>query len=201
MVTSTDIQQMRESLKQGIDIVSVPQLFTTPKELAVRIAELCLDPIHYGNEVKGWNRNSFRILEPSAGTGMLVGALGSSWHPDGELVAIEINTYLSNRLEAEFPLTKVLNKDFLEVTDIGLFDRVVMNPPFVHASDIRHIKHALNFLKPEGRLIAICANGPRQHQQLRPLAEDSGGFWESLPEGTFLNEGTNVRTALLVIEN
>jgi hypothetical protein len=75
-----------------------------------------------------------------------------------------------------------------------------MNPPFVNGADIQHIKHAVTFLKPGGRLVAICANGPRQQAALKPLAEQSGGYWEDLPAGTFADQGTNVNTAMLVIE-
>jgi 16S rRNA G1207 methylase RsmC len=72
-----------------------------------------------------------------------------------------------------------------------------MNPPFDMGSDIKHIKHAITFLKPGGRLVALCANGPRQQDQLQPLAD----HWEVLPEGSFKQVGTNVNMALLVINN
>jgi 16S rRNA G1207 methylase RsmC len=77
--------------------------------------------------------------------------------------------------------------------DLGKFDRVLMNPPFQNADDIKHIQHAISFLNPGGVLVAICANGPRQQEKLKPLAES----WEVLPAGTFA--GTGVNAALLVI--
>jgi hypothetical protein len=49
-------------------------------------------------------------------------------------------------------------------------------------------------LKPGGRLVAICANGPRQREKLQPIASS----WEDLPSGTF--KGTGVNAALLVID-
>jgi hypothetical protein len=75
-----------------------------------------------------------------------------------------------------------------------------MNPPFANGADITHIKHALSFVRPGGRLVAICANGPRQNVELRPLVEAAGGTWEGLPEGTFRESGTGVRTVLLTVE-
>lgn len=75
-----------------------------------------------------------------------------------------------------------------------------MNPPFQDGVDIEHIRHAVKFLKPGGRLVALCANGPRQRAALKTLAEDSGGSWEDLPTGVFKAEGTGVNVALLVIE-
>jgi hypothetical protein len=93
----------------------------------------------------------------------------------------------------------VVQGDFLECTvaQLGLFDCVLMNPPFGSADDIKHIEHAAGFLRPGGTLVAICAAGPRQHQRLKPLVERHGGVWEPLPAGTFSDAGTNVQTVLL----
>lgn len=55
-------------------------------------------------------------------------------------------------------------------------------------------------LKAGGRLVAICAGGPRQERELKPLAEDSGGIREPLPADTFKESGTGVNTVLLTIE-
>ncbi len=74
-----------------------------------------------------------------------------------------------------------------------------MNPPFANADDIRHITHALKMLKPGGRLVALCANGPRQQDKLRPIVESLGGSWEELPADTFSSAGTSVRTILLAV--
>ena len=104
-------------------------------------------------------------------------------------MAVEINRALA---------TEVIQGDFLQVTVEQISekaDRVVMNPPFANGADIDHILHAFDFLRPGGRLVAICANGPRQAAQLRPLAES----WEELPAETFREQGTNVRTVLMTI--
>jgi 16S rRNA G1207 methylase RsmC len=148
-----------------------------------------------------------RILEPSAGTGNLLTAILSidpepSLIPlSGRVVAVEINQTLADRLTVEYPLTFVHCGDFLEQNgNLGTFDRVVMNPPFQNGSDIKHIQHALKFLKPGGRLVALCANGSRQRETLKPLAENSGGSWEDLPDGAFKASGTGISTRLVVIE-
>lgn len=54
-------------------------------------------------------------------------------------------------------------------------------------------------LKPGGRLVAICANGPRQNSILKPLVDAQGGLWEELPPDTFHSSGTSVRTVLMTI--
>lgn len=74
-----------------------------------------------------------------------------------------------------------------------------MNPPFANGADIAHILHARRFLAPGGRLVAICAGGPRQAAKLRPLVEACGGEWEPLPAGTFKDAGTGVSTVLLTL--
>ena len=54
--------------------------------------------------------------------------------------------------------------------------------------------------QPGGRLVALCANGPRQSASLRPMVESSGGEWEDLPADTFKEEGTGVRVALITMQ-
>jgi protein-L-isoaspartate O-methyltransferase len=144
------------------------------------------------------------ILEPQAGTGALINPLAdlSCW-----ITAVEINAALADQLRTRWetgnngtdrkPIcVKVVCADFLECNgNLGKFDRIIMNPPFVNAVDIKHITHAIGFLKPGGRLVALCANGHRQREQLKPLAD----YWEDLPSGSFSEQGTNVDVALLVI--
>ncbi|WP_390884721.1 hypothetical protein [Hafnia alvei] len=48
----------------------------------------------------------------------------------------------------------------MEYGQVAQYDKIIMNPPFNHAQDIRHIQRALSLLKPEGLLTAICLNGP-----------------------------------------
>ncbi len=192
------IEAMRSALRSGGAAVAVaPQLFPTPPDLAARMVREAQPEI------------GSRVLEPSAGTGNLLRALPGVL-PFGEgnrqtacyVVAVEINVGLSSALFREGLAHHVENRDFLELSAVelgGLFDVVLMNPPFANAADIAHIRHALGMLKPGGRLVAICANGPRQVEALQPLAEASGGFYEPQPEGTFREAGTNVRVALVVI--
>jgi SAM-dependent methyltransferase len=197
-----EFEAMRETLRAGVQVVSVPQLFPTPAALAQRMANLA--------EI----RPGDRVLEPSAGTGRLLGAMGGRMfghNPErGEVVAIEVDRRLAARLRAEFPLTDVRCADFLSIdgpaalvgdvpepSPLGSFDVCVMNPPFSGFDDIKHIRHAVKMLKPGGRLVAICANGPRQNAQLRPFVEAAGGTWEDLPPDTFKDSGTAVNTALV----
>jgi protein-L-isoaspartate O-methyltransferase len=178
--TPKDIEDIKNSLKSGVKIVSAPQLFPTPEKIAWRMAGLA-------------DFGMFdRVLEPSAGTGNLLKTIGDLTAK----VAVEINHNLSENLRGSMQLLDVVCGDFLEQNgNLGKFDKIIMNPPFENGADIKHIRHAMKFLKPGGRLVALCANGPRQQEQLKPLSD----HWEDLPEGSFKEQGTNVNTALLVI--
>lgn len=140
------------------------------------------------------------VLDPEAGPGALLDAIRRA--EIGVVnTAIEINSQLCDRLKLK-GYDAVYNVDFLDCTveEYGLHNKIIMNPPYKNSIDVKHVKHALTFLAPGGRLVAICADGPRQQEALRPLAEKSGGFWEKLPAGTFQESGTMVNTALMVIE-
>jgi 16S rRNA G1207 methylase RsmC len=178
---------MKQTLAAGVQVAVAPCLFPTPPWLASRMVAVA----RLGAVRK-------RVLEPSAGTGRLALAAVDAGH---YVLAVEINHSLANALRArrERSDLEVVTGDFLEQHgDLGTagFDAVIMNPPFDKGSDIRHIEHARSFLKPGGRLVAICAGGPRQEERLRPLAK----HWEPLPPETFSASGTNVNTVLLVIE-
>jgi protein-L-isoaspartate O-methyltransferase len=175
---------MEDSLRAGVEVVTAPCLFPTPPDVAKRVVDLAR--IYPGHDV----------LEPSAGTGAL---LAKFFHlnGNGRLCAVEINRTLADHLRGEYPTTDVRCGDFLECNaDLGMFDRILMNPPFDHGADIKHVEHARKFLKPGGRLVAIVAAGPREHQALVPIASD----WIPLPDDTFKAEGTAVRTAIVVID-
>lgn len=178
---------MREQLRAGVQVVSAPQLFPTPAALAVRMVELA--EIEAGHSV----------LEPSAGTGSILRAVRSVACGSTIRTAVEINAGLCRELRRVDPGAHVFHADFLEWEGgtTKAYDRILANPPFGNAQDIAHIKRALQMLKPGGRLVAICANGPRQNAQLRPLVEQHGGKWEVLPPDTFAESGTGVSTVLL----
>jgi protein-L-isoaspartate O-methyltransferase len=181
---AAEIDAMRETLRAGVQVVTAPQLFPTPGDVARQVVDLA--DIQPGD----------RVLEPSAGTGALLTAINGRTSTCGVVLAVEINHHLADRLRAAFPLAVVYTADFLTWQPDAPVDRIVMNPPFRNAEDIKHIQHARRMLAPGGRLVAICANGPRQQDQLQPLATE----WIDLPPATFAEAGTNVRVAIMVID-
>jgi SAM-dependent methyltransferase len=178
--TAVDISKLPESAKLAN---FAADLFPTPPDLAARMVQLAqIKPDH-------------RVLEPSAGTGNILRAIRAT-HPGNTLVAVEID----ERLTAIVTMAnRVHYGDFLDFRAVsietGTFDRILMNPPFSNGADIRHIQQAIKFLKPGGRIVAICCDGPRQNEQLKSLCDT----WEPLPSGTFKESGTGVNTVLLTI--
>ena len=80
---------------------------------------------------------------------------------------------------------------------LGLFDAVLMNPPFHMRADIRHILHARKFLKPGGTIVALCMEGPQREALLRPISST----WQPLPAHSFKEEGTKIGAVMLTIES
>jgi len=186
--TPAGIEALKEALRAGVQVVIAPQLFPTPAALAARMVALAsIEPGQH-------------VLEPSAGTGQLLLALRQAFGAAVRCTAIEVEAQLCEQLRRVDPLAEVIGADFLQVNAQPKFDRVLMNPPFVNADDIKHIRHALTMLRPGGRLVAICAGGPRQAAALQPLVKACGGVWEELPASTFIDAGTTVRTILLTID-
>ena len=180
-------------------VFSAFNLFPTPPALADKVIELA--DIHYGHH----------ILEPSAGTGRLLDAIVRRFnhHVESGLVkrfsdlhiqvtAVEIDGPMWHHLsDSPYAMwVTARNADFLTWETHERFDRIVMNPPFKMGRDIKHIRRAIQWLKPGGKLVAICANGPKQNEQLKPLA----AHWEVLPEGSFKEAATNVSAALFVFD-
>jgi protein-L-isoaspartate O-methyltransferase len=180
----SEFDDIKDTLKAGIKAVVADQLFVTPPDLAEKV-------IDYADLEPG-----ICVLEPSGGTGNLIDAVLK--RVDTEVVTYEINGELCSLLRDKFPSHKVrvYCNDFLESGNPFRYDRIVMNPPFKNGDDIKHIKKALEMLAPGGKLVAICANGPKQREQLMSIAT----HWEDLPEGIFKSSGTMVNAALLVID-
>lgn len=180
------VDAMRDSLKAGVTVAVVPDLFPTPSALAARMVELAdIMP-------------DSRVLEPSAGTGNILDAIQrrAAASQGVEVVCVEQNYNLAENLRRA--VVDVWCADFLTLNgELGQFDRIVMNPPFSHGADLKHIAHARSHLKPGGRIVALCANGPRQQAA---FANDPSAVYEPLPAGTFSEAGTNVNVALVTIE-
>lgn len=138
-------------------------------------------------------RPGCRVLEPSAGTGAIVRAVLAAV-PGVVCQCVEMNAALAEHLSATFPEVAVTCADFLSCAPQAIYDRILMNPPFRHGEDLKHIRHALKMLAPGGNLVAVCANGPRQQREFKDVAT----HMEVLPRGTFAY--TDVSTMIICID-
>ena len=141
------------------------------------------------------------VLEPSAGRG----ALAMPAVAAGAVVeCCELMPANHEHLLTLPGLRTVELGDFLSIPPMPLYDRVIMNPPFSRQADIRHVMHALGFLKAGGLLVAIMSAGVafrenRLTTDFRALVAARGGSIEALPDGAFKVSGTMVRTVLVTI--
>lgn len=172
------------------------QQFWTPPELAERVIELA--KIERGH----------KVYEPSAGKGALLRAM-LPFRPDLLVCANEIDLELKKGLVTEFYHWFGAGgcgcTDFLTIASIPRFDRICMNPPYARQADIRHVSHAMGFLKPGGRLVAIMSAGTMFRENslavaFRATIAALDGRFEMLPAGSFKESGTMVSACVLVVD-
>jgi len=127
-----------------------------------------------------------RVLEPSCGDGRILDAIRSRGHH-----ALGVEYHPGRASEARAKGHNVLAANFLDQPATPEFDYVVMNPPFYGRHYVKHVRHALRFLKVGGTLVSILpATAHYDHGELE-------GEWRDLPVGSFSAAGTNVPTGLL----
>jgi len=142
-----------------------------------------------------------RVLEPSAGRGAIAFALAAQGATVDCYELLEANYTV---IGADKRLNWVRHADFLQQAPEAIYDRVVMNPPFAKQADIKHVLHALKFLKPDGLLVSVMSasvgfRDNKMTQDFRDLVRACGGSIEDLPEGSFKESGTGVRTVIVTI--
>jgi phospholipid N-methyltransferase len=183
-------QQLRAAAKQEIKVVQADELFETSYAMAERMVEYA--------ELE----DEDAVAEPSAGTGVIVRAIQKRAEQlmGLRIEAIEINQTLADALDCD----QVYCMDFVEFAQAehyGMFNAVIMNPPFSH--QLEHVQRAYNLLATGGRLIAVMSESPffaqgKHNDDWRAWFKARGGeILEDLPCGTFAGSGTNVKTRLI----
>jgi len=168
--------------------------FPSPKAVVDRLVELA--------DIK----DGMMVLEPSAGRGAIVkGIIAAASKVIVDMHELNAENY-ALLMSANFPLSGIAPEptDFLAADPNPVYDRVVMNPPFMKQADIKHVLHALNFLKQGGLLVAVMGAGVmfRENKlttEFRALVEQRGGTFEKLPDGSFKESGTMVNTVIVII--
>lgn len=167
----------------SVDEKKRDQAFFTPDHLAEAVAGMA--------EVKGHN-----VLEPSAGRGALADACMAQG-------ARYVHCFEQNQEFVELLRKKYVTTygNFLAFPprDALKYERVCMNPPFTKNQDIKHVRHALRFLAPDGILVAIMLNNQTRKGFVDLVAEFEPDI-TPLERGVFKESGTDVPTLILKIE-
>lgn len=192
------------------------------------VVEQLLNPEHRWQFGKGpyltqpATKPPLTVLEPSAGTGSIARRCirtfkqaceewagdheryRKEYRFDNQVDVVEIQRDLAEALARECIYRKVYCMDFLALkpSSTGLYDYVVMNPPFDRERDIDHVMHALDFLKPDGALHAVMSAGTefretRKSIAFRSLMDKLNASWCDLPQGAFAESGTYINTCIV----
>lgn len=182
-----DVQEVLHRLQDGerANGKKDAQFFATPAPVAREVVE-SVGPLA-----------GKRVLEPSAGDGALADVAKAAGAAD----IVTIENWNVNAIALRSKGYEPLERDFLSVTpaEVGAFDAICMNPPFTKRQDIAHVKHALSFLAPDGKLTAIMSPS-FEHLQMkdaakfRELLEFAEVQPEPIEEGAFKESGTGIRT-------
>lgn len=140
-----------------------------------------------------------RYLEPNGGSGALVAVMAAKMRPHDELVVCEKNPLLAGMLRTRFPQAQVHEGDFLEYTDGGKFDVILMNPPFDGRAYRKHVEHAESMLDRLGMLVSIVPATFKTHGDDFLYNVASRGEWQDLGADRF--EDAKVATTAIFIEN
>ncbi len=171
------------------------QFYHTPEAAA----EAAIDAIYF--------RDGMRVLEPSGGEGHLVRPLLAK---GCSVTTIEIHGDRIEKLrKLEGRNCDVIHGNFLNQPADPRFHAVVMNPPFYGTHWMDHVRHAFDFLAPEGQLVAILPASAevaetKAHIQFRRWAEKANGgsrwgMFSDLPAESFAEAGTNINTVIFKI--
>lgn len=163
-----------------VDAKKENQFFETPVDLAQRLVEMA--DIREGETV----------LEPSAGKGRIATLI-----PDCHCV--ELND--ENREHLIKNGFDVVGEDFM--TFDNQYDVIVANPPFAKQQDIDHVNKMLDIARR--RVVSVMSasvtfRDNKKTVEFRERIEDLGGSIEMLPEKTFSESGTNVRTCVVCVD-
>jgi len=160
------------------------QFFETPKHLAEKICDMA----DIGAEDL--------VLEPSAGHGAIAECVKSKL-----LDCVEIDPEKCEVLRKKG--LNVFNEDFMKFDRDMEWERIVMNPPFTKQQDIDHVLRAFSFLAKGGHLVAVMSPGFTFRQNIKSTSflrlVEEYGMCEELPEETFKESGTLVRTVLVTL--
>ena len=136
------------------------------------------------------------ILEPSAGRGALLKFMLQT-----KSAFCELHPANMQHMKERFPGATPLAEDFMSLQSYS-FDRIIANPPFTRQQDVDHVTHMYELLNPGGVLVSVMSPGwqfreNRKSQAFRNLIEETEAEVIDLPDGSFKQSGTMVRTCIV----
>ena len=180
----------------------VYQEFFTPPVLADKMA--CCINEHFATSDPMPTHIS--VLEPSAGRGALVeailGCVGNPWA--WNICACEKQACNADYIVKD-PRVRVVEGDFLDQVspvypgsknDGAAYDAIIMNPPFGGKTWLKHIQHALTFLRTNGVLVAVVPSSAKL-PDLTFIQDKSNVHITPVPFADF--EDTDVKVSILTI--
>jgi|SRR5688572_11010723 len=175
---------------ESINIKKEFQFFATPAPLAARMVKMA--NINYDHE----------ILEPSAGQGAIIKEIHKVL-PSKEVCWCEL---MPENMQVIFkiPNTVFMYEDFMEHNVRFKYDRIIANPPFTKNQDIDHIRKMYEVTKPGGVIITLASTswqrgGQKKQTEFREWLFNIGSTIEEIPENTFKESGTSIKTVLITI--
>lgn len=169
-------------MRPGTDVAKNLAFYPTPQAVVEAMFERLENNLGFHGVESG------RVLEPSCGDGAILDAIRERGHR-----GFGIEVHPGRAATARSKGHDVLTANFLECPPRPIYDWVVMNPPFAGRHYVKHVRHALKFLKPEGLLVAaLPATAWYDHKELQ-------GEWRDLPVASFASSGTNIPTGTLVM--
>lgn len=149
------------------------------------------------------NLKKVSVLEPSAGTGILVDTLTKKYKLSNlEITCVELNAEKCEVLKSKGYNT--IHGDFLKTNFDKKFDIILAAPPFIKNVDVTHIEKMYSLLEHWGTLITLTTpywtinNEPHQ-VAFREFLKDKKYSIEMLPDNTFIEKGKTVPTAILTM--
>ena len=181
-----DVEEETDRPQASTAVSKDLQFYWTPPEVVSAALDFAgiSHPSHYSRTTPP----EYRVLEPSCGDGRILDELRARG-----CRSLGVEYHAGRASEAKAKGHNVLCANFLDQPAQAEFDKVVMNPPFYGRHYVKHVNHALKFLKPGGSLVAILPASARyDHKELT-------GEWRDLPVASFAASGTNVPTTMLRI--
>lgn len=167
------------------------QFFATPPEVADWLVMLA-----------GGVHEDEKVLEPSAGTGAIIDAIHRSCN---DLVVDCFELMPENKeLLSKKSNINILGDDFTKY-DLGLYDKIIANPPFSKNQDIRHVKRMYEHLNNGGTVAAIMSchwkiASEKECADFREWLKDVHAKICDIEEGSFKQSGTGIETTAVIIQ-